>query len=132
MIKEGLIEKLPKEQIEPPKEQIAVVQEVIEEPQTIPVNVAEVEEIGVPIKKKLAKVSVNLIKKNAEAFRDLSEKDTTKLLRKLLIQKLAPKTKKVEKIKKDDKKVKKNKFKLKEPSSSESDSESSSSDSESE
>jgi hypothetical protein len=115
MIKEGLIPKL-----EHPKEQIAVVQEVIEEPQSIPVNVAEIQESEPLIKRKLAKVSVNIIKKNTEAFRDLSEKETTTLLRKLLIQKLAPKTKKVEKIKKKDK------FKLKEPSSSESESSSSS------
>jgi hypothetical protein len=75
----------------------------------------EIIEDEIPIKAKLAKVSVNLIKKNTDAFRDLNEKETTKLLRKLLLAKLSPK--------KSKKKKKKSKYKIKE-SSSESSSES--------
>jgi hypothetical protein len=102
---------------------------IIVEDQTVPVPVQsilvqqpepeiiedEIIEDEIPIKAKLAKVSVNLIKKNTESFRDLNEKETTKLLRKLLLAKLSPK--------KSKKKKKKSKYKLKE-SSSESSSES--------
>ena len=59
----------------------------------------EIIEDEIPMKAKLAKVSVNLIKKNTESFRDLNEKETTKLLRKLLLAKLSPKKSKKKKKK---------------------------------
>lgn len=70
-----------------------------------------------PIKKKLAKVAVSLVKKNIDSFRDLNQDETTALLRKLLIEKLAPDTK--SKKKKKPEKSKKSKFRIREPSSSE-------------
>ncbi len=52
-----------------------------------------------PVKAEVAKECVNLVKQNEDKFRDLTQKETDKLLRKLLIEKLAPKKKKKKKKK---------------------------------
>ena len=81
--------------------------EAVKEPEPEPVS----------IKAELAKTGVRIIEKNKDAFRDLSQEDTSALLRKLLIDKLCPKKPKKSKTK--------SKFKLKPPPpSSESESES--------
>jgi hypothetical protein len=59
------------------------------------------------LKTEVAKLSVDLVKKNKPQFLDLTQDETDSLLRKLLIAKLAPKKPK-----------KKSKFKLRQPSSS--------------
>jgi hypothetical protein len=71
----------------------------------------------ISVKAEMAVLAVDLVKKNEAQFVDLTKKETDKLLRKLLLERLCPKPK--------AKKGKKSKYKLKEPSSeSESDSES--------
>jgi hypothetical protein len=64
------------------------------------------------VKSEMAVVAVDLVKKHESQFVDLSKAETSKLLRKLLIDKLAPKT---------PKKKKKSKYKLRTPPPSSSD-----------
>ena len=78
--------------------------EAVKEPE---VQKVEPEPEPVSIKAELAKTSVRIIEKNKDAFRDLSQEDTSALLRKLLIDKLCPKKTKESK--------KSKKFKLKPP-----------------
>ena len=81
------------------------------------VQKVEPEPEPVSLKSEIAKTAVRVIEKNKDAFRDLSQDDTSALLRKLLIDKLCPKKTKESKRPK--------KFQLKPPpSSSESESDS--------
>jgi hypothetical protein len=82
----------------------------IETPETPETIETPEEPEKVNLKSEVANMSINLVKQHKNAFRDLSKEETDKLLRKLLIEKLAPKSKK---------KKTKSKFKLKKPSSSE-------------
>ena len=71
----------------------------------------EPEPTPVSLKTEIAKTAVTIVERNKDAFRDLSQEDTSLLLRKLLIDKLC--------LKKESKKPKKpEKFKLKPPPSS--------------
>ena len=88
--------------------------EAVKEPE---VQKVEPEPEPVSLKSEIAKTTVNIVKENINSFRDLSQEDTSALLRKLLIDKLCPKKPKKSKTK--------SKFKLKPPPpSSESESES--------
>jgi hypothetical protein len=91
LVKLGLIDE------EPPKP----VPEAVPEPTPVPKPIS--------VKTEMAKVAVDLVKKNEAQFTDLSKVETDKLLRHLLIERLCPK---------QDKKKKKSKYKLKAPPSS--------------
>jgi hypothetical protein len=73
------------------------------EPKPVPEPVPK----PVSVKAEMAKVAVDLVKKHEAQFVDLSKKETDKLLRQLLLEKLCPKQ--------DNKKKKKSKYKLKAP-----------------
>ena len=79
--------------------------EAVKEPEPTPTPEPEPEPVS--LKTEMAKTAVSLVKENKDAFRDLSQDDTSALLRKLLIDKLCPKKTK------EPKKPKK--FKLKPP-----------------
>jgi hypothetical protein len=91
-----------------------------------------------PIKKELAKTSVAVVRKNKSKFKDLNQKESDKLLRKLLYKKLCPPSKshkvklKRQKAKAKKKKKKKQSRYYSSSSSSSSSSENSSSESDSE
>jgi hypothetical protein len=85
-------------------------------------NVKITEEKPPLIKAKLVELGVDLVDKNRTDFQDLNEKETTKLLRRLLLERLAPSEK--EKNTKEKKKQKKKKKKLIKVESSDSDSDS--------
>jgi hypothetical protein len=87
-----------------------------------------------PIKKELAKTSVAVVRKNKSKFKDLNQKESDKLLRKLLYKKLCPPSKshKVKLKKRQKSKAKKKKKTRYYSSSSSSGSGSSSSESDSE
>jgi hypothetical protein len=75
------------------------------------------------VKEKIIPVMVNLVSDHKDDFQDLSEKETTKLLRRLLLERLAP-SEKERKSKDKTKKKKKKKKKLIKVESSDSDSDS--------
>jgi ribosomal protein S21 len=82
-------------------------------------NVKITEEKPPLIKAKLVELGVDIVHDNKDDFQDLSEEQTTKLLRKLLLARLAP-----SEIEKKTKKKKKKKKKLIKVESSDSDSDS--------
>jgi hypothetical protein len=92
LVKLGLIEE------EPPNATPEPFKEPFKEPEPVPEPIS--------VKTEMAKVAVDLVKKNEAQFVDLSKKETDKLLRQLLIERLCPK---------QDKKKKKSKYKLKAP-----------------
>jgi hypothetical protein len=106
LVKEGFIK--PEATPEP-------LSETIVEPEAVPEAVPEPTHVPKPVsvKAEMAKVAVDLVKKNEAQFVDLSKKETDKLLRKLLLEKLCPE--------KPKKKKKKSKYKLRTPPPSSSD-----------
>jgi hypothetical protein len=85
-------------------------------------NVKITEEKPPLIKAKLVELGVDIVHDNKDDFQDLSEEETTKLLRRLLIERLAPQTEKKTKEKKKQKKKKKKLIKVETESDSDSDS----------
>jgi hypothetical protein len=80
---------------------------------------------NISVKEKIIPVMVNLVSDHKDDFQDLSEKETTKLLRRLLLARLAPSEKeKKTKEKKKQKKKKKKLIKVETESDSDSDSDS--------
>jgi hypothetical protein len=74
-------------------------------------NVKITEEKPPLIKAKLVELGVDIVSDNKDDFQDLNEKETTKLLRRLLLERLAP-SEKERKSKDKTKKQKKKKKKL--------------------
>lgn len=89
------------------------------EPTPEPVKDPEPEPKPISVKTEMAVLAVDLVKKNKAQFVDLSKKETDKLLRKLLLERLCPKQ-----DKKKPKKKSKYKLKTSPPSSSDESSES--------
>jgi hypothetical protein len=84
-------------------------------------NVKITEEKPPLIKAKLVELGVDIVHENKDHFQDLSEEETTKLLRRLLIERLAPQTEKAKKTKKKKNKKKKKKVETESDSDSNSD-----------
>jgi hypothetical protein len=106
--------------------------EIVEtEPAETPKTVETTEKVktaepaeNLSVKEKIIPVMVDIVDRNRTDFQDLSEKETTKLLRRLLLEKLAPSEKERKSKDKTKKKKKKKKKLIKVETESDSDSDS--------